>query len=70
MSGAYLCVVSILEVSGRDERTRGWNLFQCIIPGIMSWNGSQHRALHVKELFGEAKSRKDSHFIQLTIVYA
>lgn len=68
MSCAYLCVVSVLEVSGRDERTRGWNFFQCMIPGIMSWNESRRGVLHVKELFGELKSRKDFHFIQLTIV--
>lgn len=41
IAAAYLCVVSVFEVSGKDERASGWNFFQCIIPGIMSCSESQ-----------------------------
>lgn len=49
---AYLCAVSVLEVSGRDEKIRDWNLFQYIIPGIMSWKKSQHRGTTCKGTIG------------------
>jgi hypothetical protein len=40
---AHLGVISTFEGSGREDKTRGWNCFQSMIPGIMScdesWSG-------------------------------